>query len=251
MAVHRKSAVILAFCAALVRAEGTGRITGFAKFPGETPPRNMYANESDPDCPRGIGQNHLLVKQETRGLQNVVVVLDRTDRRVMPTMLQVELAMVGCQLQPRIQWIPLGTSLLLVDKDGAKHHLHAYKGDDTQFEAELSADSPSARRPLVVPGLYKINCDRHPWERAWIYVSPHDSVAITDAQGRFTMKNVPTGRYRIRAWHEGWEDKGNGKEGHPEFVPMQDIREIKVRENEDTEVLFDTLSPTFDVHSDN
>ena len=23
---------------------------------------------------------------------------------------------------------------------------------------------------------------RHPWERAWIYVSPHDSVALTNAE---------------------------------------------------------------------
>jgi hypothetical protein len=211
----------------------------------------MFANESDHDCPPGIGQNHLLVKQETRGLQNVIVILERSDRRVMPTMLQVELAMVGCQCVPRIQWVPLGTSLLLVDKDGARHHLHAYKGDNTQFEADLAPDLPPARRPLVVPGLYKINCDRHPWERAWIYVSPHDSVAITDAQGRFTIKNVPVGHYRIRAWHEGWQEKGGTRDGRLEFVPMQDIREIKVRESEDTEVIFDTLEPTFDVHADN
>ena len=32
---------------------------------------------------------------------------------------------------------------------------------------------------------------------------------------------------------------------------MQDIREIKIRENEGTDVTFDALSATFDVHSDN
>jgi hypothetical protein len=231
--------------------DGSGRITGFVKFPGETPPRNMFANESDHDCPHGIGQNHLLVKQETRGLQNVLVILDRRDRRVMPTMLQAELAMVGCQLRPRIQWAALGTSLSLADKDGARHHIHAYLGDNTQFEADLSADSPPARRPLVVPGLYKINCDRHPWERAWVYVSPHDSVAITDAQGRFSIKNVPTGHYRLRAWHEGWQEKKGSLDGRLEYQPMQDIREVKVRENADSEITFDTLSPTFDVSSQN
>src|SRR5437016_4847694 len=91
MAIHRKSALILAFCTTLARADGTGRIAGFVKFPGETPPRNMFANASDHDCPHGIPQTHLLVKQETRGLQNALVVLDRRDRRVMPTPLQAEL----------------------------------------------------------------------------------------------------------------------------------------------------------------
>jgi hypothetical protein len=203
----------------------------------------MYANVSDQDCPRGIGQNHLFVKQETLGLQNALVIVDRHDRRVMPTMLQVQLATVGCQLLPRIQWVTLGTSLSLLDKDGAHHHLQAYVKDNLMFEAELAAGAAPLRRPLVVPGFYQIDCDRHPWERAWVYVSPHDSVAVTDAEGRFTIKNVPVGRYRIMVWHEGWEEKGGLRQDRPEFTPMQDVREIKVRENQETRVLFDTLKP--------
>ena len=202
----------------------------------------MFANASDADCPRGIGQNHLLVKQETLGLQNVLIVLGRRDRRVMPTRLQSELALSGCQMVPRIQWAPLGTSLILVSRDNARHHLHAYRGNNTVFEADISPDTPPARRPLVIPGLYRINCDRHLWERAWIYVSAHDSVALTDAQGRFTIKNVPVGLYRLRAWHEGWQKKSGSRDGRLEFVPIQDSREISVRENENTEVLFDTLT---------
>jgi len=203
----------------------------------------MFANATDHACPYGIGQNHLLVKQETRGLENAIVVLDRQDRRVMPTRLQAELATDGCTFVPRVQWVTLGTSLALVNKDGAVHHLHAYQNGNTQFEADLTPDSPTARRPLVVPGLYKINCDRHPWERAWIYVSPHDSVAITDSQGQFTIKNVPAGRYRIQAWHEGWVQKGTDPAGRLEFTPMLDIRRVKVRDNEDTSVTFDNLTP--------
>src|SRR3977135_2867542 len=109
----------------LCHALDLGTVTGFVKFPGETPPRNMFANASDHDCPHGIGQNHLLVKQETRGLENALVILVRQDRRVMPTRLQAELRTEGCRLLPRIQWVPLGTSLSLVNKDGATHRLHA------------------------------------------------------------------------------------------------------------------------------
>jgi len=125
MAVHRKSAVILALCVSLVRAEEFGRITGSVKFPGEAPPRNMFANASDHDCPHGIAQTHLLLNPYTLGLQNALVILDRSDRRVMPTRLNAELSMVGCMLIPRIQWVVLGTSLALTNKDGATHHLHA------------------------------------------------------------------------------------------------------------------------------
>ncbi len=216
-------------------------ITGFVKFPGEAPPRNMFANASDHDCPHGIAQTHLLLNPYTLGLQNALVVLDRDDRRVMPTRLQVELSTVGCQLIPRIQWVPLGASLALVDKDGATHHLHATLKGNTLFEADLTPEVPNARRPAVVPGLYKVNCDRHPWERAWIYVSPHDSVAISDSKGHFVMKNVPPGHYKIRVWHEGWLEQPKDPAGRLEFKPMQDFRDVKVRENQETTVTFDTL----------
>jgi hypothetical protein len=222
-----------------------GTISGMVKFPGEAPPRNMFANASDPSCPPGIPQTHLLVKPYTLGLENAVIILEREDRRVMPTRLQAQLAMAGCQLLPRVQWLPLGTSLTLVNKDGAAHHLHAYQGKDTLFEVDLPPNASPVRRPLVVPGLYKINCDNHLWERAWIYVSPHDSVAVTNAEGQFTIKNVPVGRYQIRVWHEGWHDKGKDRDGRLEFQPMQEIEDIKVRENEESSIIFDNLSPSF------
>src|SRR5690242_16369312 len=80
-------------------------VTGVVKFPGETPPRAMWVNPDDHDWPHGIAQNHLLVKQETLGLQNALVILERNDRRVMPTRIQAQLSVQGCTLWPRIQWV--------------------------------------------------------------------------------------------------------------------------------------------------
>lgn len=31
---------------------------------------------------------------------------------------------------------------------------------------------------------------------------PHPFYALTDAQGRFKLDNVPPGRYTLRSWHE-------------------------------------------------
>jgi hypothetical protein len=209
----------------------------------------MFANGSDPDCPRGIPQTHLLVQQYSLALQNVLIVLERKDRRVMPTRLQATLSCEKCQVVPRVQWLPLGTSLLLVNKDSARHHLHAWKDGNSLFEADLTPDGPPLRRPLVIPGLYKINCDQHLWERAWIYVSPHDSVAVTNAQGEFTIKRVPPGRYRIHAWHEGWVQQADDRDGRLEFQAMREMQDVKVRENEESEVHFEELTPSFVVSS--
>jgi hypothetical protein len=243
--------IVITLPIALCLASDSGTIHGFVKYSGEAPPRNMFANASDHDCPHGIPQTHLLVKQDTLAIQNVLIVLERDDRRVMPTRLQSTLTTQGCQLLPRIQWLPLGTSLLLVNKDGAQHHLRAWKENNTLFEADLTPQSPMLRRPLVVPGLYKINCDKHLWERAWIYVSPHDSVAVSDAQGEFTIKRVPAGKYKIHAWHEGWVEKANDRDGRLEFQAMRESQAVKVKEDQETEVQFKDLTPSFAVSSPN
>ncbi len=219
-----------------------GMVSGFVKFPGETPPRHMFANPADHDCPHGIPQNHLVVKQETRGLANALVVLDRKEKRIMPSLLKSELATVGCQLRPRMQWAALGTSLALFNKDGASHRLRAYRKDDVLFDVKLGPGGPPVRRPLVVAGLYKINCGRHPWERAWIYVSPHDSVAVSDQEGRFLIKNVPPGHYRLRVRHEGWDLDTFNKGTRLEYIPMQEDKPVLVQKDQNAEVIFDNLT---------
>jgi hypothetical protein len=37
---------------------------------------------------------------------------------------------------------------------------------------------------------------------AWIAVMDTPYFALTDAQGRFEIKNVPAGTYTLAAWHE-------------------------------------------------
>lgn len=207
----------------------------------------MFANPQEHDCPHGIPQTHLLVKQETRGLANAIVVLDRPGEEVMPTRLSATLTSEGCQLLPRVQWVRQGTSLLVSTKDPATHPLKVYREDQTLFEIRIEPGGKPIRRPLVVAGLYTVDCLRHPWERAWIYVSPHDSVAVTDAEGRFQIKNVPPGKYRIMARHEGWEIDTTAKGSRLEYFPMEDPRRIKVRSGESTDILFDNLTPVLDL----
>ncbi len=202
----------------------------------------MFANPQDHDCPHGIPQNHLIVKQETRGLANALVLLDRKDSRVMPSLLKYELSTVACQLKPRMQWVPQGASLALTNKDGAEHHLIAYRKSDTLFDVKLPGGIAPVRRPLVVAGLYKLNCGKHPWERAWIYVSPHDSVAVTDLQGSFLIKNVPPGGYVISARHEGWDLDTANQGTRPEYIPMAQYREVVVKKGQTSEVIFDNLT---------
>ena len=50
-------------------------------------------------------------------------------------------------------------------------------------------------------GPVRLNCNIHNWMRGWLVVTD-DAAAITGADGRFTIPNVPPGTYELRVWHE-------------------------------------------------
>jgi hypothetical protein len=57
-----------------------------------------------------------------------------------------------------------------------------------------------------VAGLIDVKCDAHYWMRAYIYSSRHPYVAVTDANGNFEIGDLLPGKYKVRFWHEGFEE---------------------------------------------
>jgi hypothetical protein len=76
----------------------------------------------------------------------------------------------------------------------------------TVYNLALPFKDQVIKKPNRSAGLINIKCDAHPWMRAYVYSSRHPYVAITDASGNFEIKDLPPGKYKIRVWHEGFED---------------------------------------------
>jgi hypothetical protein len=53
------------------------------------------------------------------------------------------------------------------------------------------------------PGIVRVFCDIHSHMNAFILVFSHPFFAVTDADGRYRIDNVPPGNYTIVAWDEG------------------------------------------------
>ena len=53
------------------------------------------------------------------------------------------------------------------------------------------------------PGIVRVFCDIHSHMNAFILVFSHPFFAMTDADGRYRIDNVPPGTYNVVAWNEG------------------------------------------------
>jgi hypothetical protein len=54
---------------------------------------------------------------------------------------------------------------------------------------------------------FKVKCDVHGWMKAWMAVLPHPFYAVSQANGTFTISNLPPGTYTLVAWQEKYGAK--------------------------------------------
>jgi hypothetical protein len=64
----------------------------------------------------------------------------------------------------------------------------------------------------------------------YVRVFDHPYFAVTDADGKFEIKNAPVGKYRIVYWHEAVGLRGGraGRFGEPIEIagPKTDLKEV-------------------------
>ncbi len=107
-----------------------------------------------------------------------------------------------CRFVPRVQAASVGQWLAVRNSDPILHTAHAYfKGGQPDFNLGLYPGKVS-RKPLVSPGVVPFFCDVHPWMRAYIVVTEHPYHAVTDILGKYEIRDIPPGNYRLKVWHE-------------------------------------------------
>ena len=95
------------------------------------------------------------------------------------------------------------TSMITVNFEGVNVQLPVPDGQfDSGIQTPIESDqSWSLNTAELSPGDYHY-CQIHPWMQAYLGVYDHPYFMVTDADGRFTLKDVPPGTYVVEAWHE-------------------------------------------------
>lgn len=107
----------------------------------------------------------------------------------------------ACSFAPRVVLVPAGGTVQFLNSDRLLHNLHSAPGASVEF----NRTQPKGRTiPIAfpTPGIVRVNCDLHSWMRGWVVVAEHPFYAVTGADGRFVLRGVAPGRYRLRVWQE-------------------------------------------------
>ena len=101
-------------------------------------------------------------------------------------------------VEPNVQVIPAGP-LDVVNNDPVLHNTHGYYGKRTAFNMALPNQGQQIPTELTRAGTVRIDCDAHGWMEGWIYVVDNPYYAITGADGKFSITDVPPGTYTLVA----------------------------------------------------
>jgi plastocyanin len=108
----------------------------------------------------------------------------------------------GCVYRPHVLAFPAGSTVKVMNSDGIMHDLRTYSTANPPLNLVQPADVKSIEVKIDKPETIKVGCYMHPWMSAWWYVAGNPYYAVTNARGKFEIRDVPPGAYQLRVWQE-------------------------------------------------
>jgi hypothetical protein len=176
-----------------------GSIEGKVVYNGPVETRKIIPNKDVEVC-GGIREESLIEVSPDKGVQNAAVYLvDVAKGKAWPPAAKPpELDNIKCEFVPHVQVMPAG-KLDVINKDPVLHNTHGYYGTRTAFNMAQPNQGQSIPAELTRPGTVRVDCDAHGWMEAWVYVVDNPYYALTDADGKFSITDVPPGTYKLIA----------------------------------------------------
>ena len=178
---------------------GGGSIEGKVVYNGPVQTRKIIPNKDVETC-GGIREEPLIEVSPDKGVQNAAVYLvDVAKGKAWPPAGKPpELDNIKCEFVPHVQVMPAG-QLDVVNKDPVLHNSHGYYGKRTAFNMAQPNQGQSIPADLSRAGIVRVDCDVHGWMEGWVYVVDNPYYALTDADGKFSITDVPPGTYKLVA----------------------------------------------------
>ncbi len=195
------------------QSEGWGNLKGTILVTGSTPPVETEIIDKDqPTClaDREAPLDDNLVVSGNGGLRDAFVMMYLKRGKPVPAVhpdyertLQQPVVLDNklCRFEPHALFVRTGQTLRLKNSDDVGHNCHI-----TLFNNEANVNIPinehvdvKLKQSEKVPG--NVVCDIHRWMDAVLLVRDEPYVAISDADGRFEIANIPAGTWTFQFWH--------------------------------------------------
>jgi hypothetical protein len=206
----RCSSVAQALALGLVLAAGSafaGDITGKVTLSGKPPEeKTIKFDQTCGSMHQGPATTRHYMVGADGGLANVFVYISKgAEGKKFPTpTTPVTIEQKDCMYQPYIIGAMVDQPIQIKNADALLHNVHSLpKVDGNQeFNFAQPLQGQTDERKFAKPEvLIKLKCEVHDWMFAYVGICDSPFFAITDKDGKFTIKDVPAGNYTLTAYH--------------------------------------------------
>ena len=104
------------------------------------------------------------------------------------------------QFLPAVLAVRSGTRVSFPNRDDIRHQVYSFS-PAKRFELRLYKGTPSEPVLFDKPGLVVLGCNIHDWMVGYVYVTDDPWFAVSDAQGKLNLEQLPAGTYTASLWH--------------------------------------------------
>jgi hypothetical protein len=195
-----------------------GTVTGTIKFNGTAPAPQPIDMNADAACasknPNAVAETAVIKDGK---LQNVFVYIkdgQTSDGKKItglsfpvPTE-PAKLDQNGCHYVPHVLGIQANQKFIVTNSDPTSHNVNVQGKSNASWNNVQSPNAPPIEQKFVRPEvIIPIKCNQHPWMKSYIGVTGNPFYAVSAADGTFTIKGLPPGKYTLVAWHEKFGEK--------------------------------------------
>lgn len=196
-------------CAAAVSVAGPGggTVSGKVTFTGTVPKAKPLDLSKEPDCVKMHASDPLFPETVLTGpgnsLRNVVVYISSGDTENVPApAVPVSYDQQGCHYTTHVAAFRVGQEVKISNRDPISHNIHPIAKINREWNRIQLPGVPPFSYAFDREEIIPVKCNIHPWMHGYFVVLKTSHFALTGEDGRFSLPNLPPGRYSITAWHE-------------------------------------------------
>jgi hypothetical protein len=190
-----------------VEVSNGGSVKGKVTIAGPAPKDETLRIDKDQNVCGTSQPAHKYVISNKGEVQGALVVVEDVQKGRSAPKQDLAIENRECHFDPLVGIAYTGSQYVIKNSDPVFHNTKLLLQVGMDFKNVYNLAFPKQgqviQKPVQKAGFIHVKCNAHTWMRAYVYASEHPYVAVTGQDGSFEIKDLPPGKYTLKAWHEG------------------------------------------------
>ncbi len=183
-----------------------GSVSGRITYDGTAPAPEILKVDEDIEACGGDRPSDVLLVSAGGGIQNVVLSIEKIsggkDWNFPAGGFTFD--QKNCSFSPRIMLIKSRMEGAVTNSDSVGHNFHTISKGVYNINKKIQPGSKLVvkNNKIRKTGMVRAKCDIHSWMGGYWVVAKTPYTVISDADGNFSITDIPPGKYSLKIWHE-------------------------------------------------